>query len=459
MSDDAEAMNERRVLAVTGASAGIGFALALRAANTGYAIVAIGRNREALAALEVRVRERGGTIVTLVADVRSSTTSQQIAEAALEHYGRLDVVVANAGIAGRGPLAIQTDDELLEQLETHVMAPITLIRACLPLLMASKGAVFVLGSGVARMPIGGMGLYPASKAALRSASRTLRTELRPAGVDLTYVDPGAVDTEFMHRRSMPGAPAVLLTSPYTVADRILRGIGKGYAELNVVGWQSALLGIAELFPRLTDAMLARAGSLTGAPLLQLDMSRNIAVQRLREDPSVVAMTETGGLEPANDDSIQLTAEDAPKSIAEDVFALEVLCQKPHDLQPAIEDGTEISSGNDDRTTTASSVTARLISARSPKLDPDDDPLSLAFTPFVQRMRRLNFSAELLRARVSDMRAFSEDEIALDWVGMPNKNERKLISDLCQACALAGILHADGERRWSVLPTPSEQISD
>jgi short-subunit dehydrogenase len=527
-------MNERRVLAVTGASAGIGAALAIRAARAGYAVVATGRNADALTLLAQRVTSEGGSITTLIGDVRSSLTSERIAATALEVYGRLDVLVANAGIAGRGPLAVQSDEELREQFETHVYAPITLIRACLPLLTASKGTTFVLGSGVARMPIGGMGLYPASKAALRSASRTLRNELKPLGIGLTYVDPGAVDTEFMHRQSMPGAPRLLLTSPHTVAKQILAAISRRPNEVNVVAWQTALLGLAEMAPRLTDYILAHAGAITGAPVTHVALSRNDAITRLRSEVTIVQTALTDQVPDANDPTASTkipstserqtsptTASTPPHvdyaawkagngssaanngangspvrpsaaasinkakvveptttktpietppttSVATAVPVISAVPEpstkpKPStnvpEAAPSVAETAKAESAPTQESTPAAPARPRATS-RMPKFTPDDDAITIVTAPFVSRMRRLSFPPDMLRLKLELGNPFSEDEIALDWVGMPNKNERKLITDMCNACAEIGMLASTGERQWSVLTiTPDIKATD
>ncbi len=256
-------MNESRVCVITGASSGIGAALAEQAARAGYTIVAVGRNASALESVRAAIAERGGRILVLTADIREAASAQRIVHAALSNFGRIDVLVANAGVAGRGALATQSNAELAEQLETHVTAPLQLIREALPALQSSRGAVFILGSGVARIPIGGMGLYPPAKAALRSASRILRRELAPLGIGVSYVDPGVVNTAFMQRKAMPGAPAWLMVSPQMVAQAILRAFRRRPAEVNAAPWQTAGVALGERFPAITEFLLTRAQALTG----------------------------------------------------------------------------------------------------------------------------------------------------------------------------------------------------
>jgi short-subunit dehydrogenase len=252
------------VLVVTGASSGIGRALALRAGRAGYDVVAIGRNQAALDALAERVRREHARIVTGTYDVALPGSARGIVELARRAFGRIDVLVNNAGQVAVGPLSEQSDDALRAQFGTHAIGPVALVREALPYLRASRGHVFMVGSGVARVPVGGLGAYPPSKAATRSSASVLRRELKPDGIAVTYVDPGAVDTAFMSRAGMPGAPEPLLVTPEEVARKMLLAIGTRPRVLNAVPWQTAFVALAELFPRITDIVLERNPSLVGA---------------------------------------------------------------------------------------------------------------------------------------------------------------------------------------------------
>jgi short-subunit dehydrogenase len=252
------------VIVVTGASSGIGRALAVRAARAGYDVVAIGRNRAALDALAERVRSEEGRIVIDAFDVGEPANARAIVAVARRAFGRIDVLVNNAGQVAVGPLSQQSDDALRAQFGTHAIGPIALVREALPLLRESRGHVFMLGSGVARVPVGGLGAYPPSKAATRSAASILRRELKPDGIGVTYVDPGAVDTAFMARAGMPGAPASILATPEDVARKILLAVRTRPRVLNAVPWQTAAVALAELFPRVTDFVLERNPTLVGA---------------------------------------------------------------------------------------------------------------------------------------------------------------------------------------------------
>jgi len=248
---------------VTGASSGIGRALAIRAARAGYRVVAIARGRDALDALREQMTADGADVVTGAFDVADPANARAIARLAFESFGGVDVLVNNAGHVAAGPLSAQSDAALRAQFGTHAIGPVALVRETLPMLRASRGHVFLLGSGVARVPVGGLGAYPPSKAATRSAAAILRRELKPDGIAVTYVDPGVVDTPFMERGGMHGAPASLLVRPEDVARKILLAARTRPRVLNAVPWQTALVALAERFPRITDAVLERNPALVG----------------------------------------------------------------------------------------------------------------------------------------------------------------------------------------------------
>jgi short-subunit dehydrogenase len=252
-----------KTMLLTGASSGIGRALALRAARAGYQVYAVGRNREALAALAHAIGSEGGHVAVDAVDIADPANARGIVARAIARFGGIDVLVNNAGFVSAGPLALQSDAELQRQFATHVVGPIALVREALDTLRARGGHVFMLGSGVARIPVGGLGAYPPAKAATRSATAILRRELRAEGIAVTYVDPGAVDTPFMTRAGMPGAPARFLVSPEDVARKILLAIARRPRVLNAVPWQTLFVALAEAFPRATDAILERAPTLVG----------------------------------------------------------------------------------------------------------------------------------------------------------------------------------------------------
>ncbi len=256
-------MSVRRVAIITGASSGIGQALSERAVRAGWNVFAVGRRAERLADLAGRLNAATGTLVALALDLRTPRAAERIVHEAYERFGRIDVLVNNAGGVAVGPISEQSDAALYEQMETHVIVPLALTREALPALRASKGHIFFVGSGVARIPVGTLGAYPPAKAAVRSIARIARNELRPEGIAVTYVDPGAVATEFMTRAGFAGPPPLLAASPHDVARKVFAAFTSRRPVVNAVPWQTLFVGAGEALPALTDALLRRAPSLVG----------------------------------------------------------------------------------------------------------------------------------------------------------------------------------------------------
>ncbi len=252
-----------RVAIITGASSGIGRALAERAVRAGWNVFAVGRRAERLAELQRIVKGATGELETLTLDLRSPGAAVKIVAQALARFGRVDVLVNNAGGVAVGAIAQQSDDALYEQMETHVIVPLALTREALPSLRAARGSVIYFGSGVARIPVGTLGAYPPAKAAVRSMARIARNELKPLGIAVTYVDPGAVATEFMTRAGFAGPPPGLAALPADVAKRVFDAFTTRRAIVNAVPWQTFFVSLGELVPQATDFMLSKAPSIVG----------------------------------------------------------------------------------------------------------------------------------------------------------------------------------------------------
>lgn len=240
-----------KALVVTGASSGIGAALARRAVASGWRVLAVARRKERLDTL---ASETGCEI--LVADVVAKDTPQAIVSRALGAFGRIDVVINNAGSAHASTLLEESDAQIERQWQLHVAAPLRIARAALPHVEEARGGLVFFGSGLARVPAPGYGAYAPAKAAIRAASIQLRRELRARGVFVTYVDPGVVDTEFSRASGMEERPASWHAKPDAVAAAVLRGIERRAARVNAVPWQTAATVFGEWFPAIADAAMS-----------------------------------------------------------------------------------------------------------------------------------------------------------------------------------------------------------
>lgn len=185
------------VLLVTGASRGIGRATAELLAGRGATVVCTGRDSAALAALADRL---GGSY--LVADLTEPAAGQRLVQQVLDRHGRLDGVVANAGIGHVGPFAEMAPDDIGRLVELNLRAPMLLARAAVPVLPAGGALVFV-GSIAGAVGVPGETVYSACKAGLGRFAELLGEELRERGITVSTVLPGVVDTDFLRSRAEP----------------------------------------------------------------------------------------------------------------------------------------------------------------------------------------------------------------------------------------------------------------
>jgi len=249
---------------VTGASGGIGRAIALELARAGVDQVLVARREDRLAAVAKEVALLGRRAEAVVGDVTDSAIRQRALETAREKLGGLDVLVNNAGVSAHGRFADADPDRLRPIMETNFFAPVELIRAALPLLREGRAPIVVnIGSVLGQRGCPHKSEYSASKFALRGFSEALRAEFASLGIDVLVVTAGPTDTEFFkhlieEHGELPwggGKPV----SPERVARATIRAIERGRHEI-IPSWRGWLLATANrFFPRLVDRAMARYG--------------------------------------------------------------------------------------------------------------------------------------------------------------------------------------------------------
>ncbi|MEM1414971.1 MAG: SDR family NAD(P)-dependent oxidoreductase [Myxococcota bacterium] len=204
---------------ITGASRGLGRALAEALAARGAELVLLARQASALDAVVHGLRARGGRAHAIPADVATLDASAVAARVA-ELVGPLDLLVHNASTLGPVPmpeLGELREDDLREVFEVNVLGPQRLTHALLgPMRRAGRGLVLTISSDAAVHAYPGWGAYGASKAALDHLSAVLAAELAGTGVRALAVDPGEMDTQ-MHRDALPDADPATLATPAAVA--------------------------------------------------------------------------------------------------------------------------------------------------------------------------------------------------------------------------------------------------
>ncbi|SHF20082.1 Short-chain dehydrogenase [Microbulbifer donghaiensis] len=238
-----------RVALITGCSSGIGRELALALHRRGTIVIATARRPESLQELA----DLG--IATEALDVNSQADINRVVHALKTAYGRLDILINNAGYGQMGPLMELDTRALEEQFRTNVFAPLALIRACAPLMRSERrGIVCNIGSVSGVMPTPFSGAYCASKAALHTLSEVLRLELKPFGIRVMTVQPGAIASEF----------------------------GR-HAQVSLRG----LLAPDSWYKRQEDAVRARAQESQQNATLSSTMARRLVKELLRKRPPAI----------------------------------------------------------------------------------------------------------------------------------------------------------------------------
>ena len=205
---------------ITGASRGIGLATALRFAQRGWNIVAAARDEEILEAAVGRIAEAGGHALAVTADVAERDHAWQLIAAAQERFGRVDVLVNNAGRAPLAPTDELDADEFDDVYAVNMAAVFHTTQAVWPLMKEQGGGVIVNISSVASVdPFPGFAVYGASKAWVNLFSQATAAEGKPYGIRVFAVAPGAVETQLL-RSALPDLPEKYVLDPDAVASVI-----------------------------------------------------------------------------------------------------------------------------------------------------------------------------------------------------------------------------------------------
>jgi 3-oxoacyl-[acyl-carrier protein] reductase len=183
-----------KVIAITGASAGIGAASAKALIAEGASVVLGARRRERL---EATAADHGEAVAVVEMDVRNPADSKRLVDAAIEKYGRLDALIANAGIGAYGGIMDLTDEQLATMMDTNVAGTVWPIRAAVPhFLAAGTGDVVIVASVAGLRGAGDEAVYAATKFAQVGLAGGLDRELREKNIRVSTICPGGVATEF-----------------------------------------------------------------------------------------------------------------------------------------------------------------------------------------------------------------------------------------------------------------------
>jgi NAD(P)-dependent dehydrogenase (short-subunit alcohol dehydrogenase family) len=232
-----------RTALITGASRGLGRALALSFAREGAALALCGRRQAPLEEVAIACAAAGVRVVTVSADLGVARDVERVAATALDRLGEVDILVNNASDLGTVPLAHLGDasaEALQRALDVNVLGAFRMTRAVLGgMLLRGRGLVVNITSDAAVEGYPGWGVYGASKAALEGLTRSWAAELAGSGVRILAVDPGDMDTD-MHRTAIPDADPAELRDPADVAEAILRLVVAGPGAVEATRLVAAL---------------------------------------------------------------------------------------------------------------------------------------------------------------------------------------------------------------------------
>jgi NAD(P)-dependent dehydrogenase (short-subunit alcohol dehydrogenase family) len=182
---------------ITGGNSGIGLATARAFIREGARVAITGRNQQTL---DQATRDLGSKVLALRADITDVSANEQAIRAAGEIFGRLDILVASAGIGGSTPLGSTTVEQFEQIIATNLTGVFFTVQAALPFL-STNASVILIGSVHAKIGMAGWAAYSATKGAVRSMGRVMAGELSPRGIRVNVVAPGATRTPIWSRIS------------------------------------------------------------------------------------------------------------------------------------------------------------------------------------------------------------------------------------------------------------------
>jgi len=250
---------ENRVVILTGASQGIGRATAYVLANAGSKLALVACNAEAL---QVLAGELGPQAIAVPADMGDTMQAASVVQTTAAAFGRIDVVINNAGIGVRDIVLNLAEDEARRTMDVNYFGPVALIQAAIPHLRTNPdgGLVINVSSIVGRRAMPGLAGYCASKAALEKMAESLRLELLADNIRVSTLYPGVTSTQFNDNslgRSPSGRGRRAGVPPERVAQAILKTIRTERRDVFITLFDWTFVTAGMVWPWLMDKLLSR----------------------------------------------------------------------------------------------------------------------------------------------------------------------------------------------------------
>jgi short-subunit dehydrogenase len=254
----------RRVVAITGASAGIGRAIAIRLARDGASLAVCARRQDRLDQVANEILQAGGTSLPIVADVVQDTEMRAFVEQTVSRWGELDVIVCNAGYGVYGAIDQVAPEKMQAMMAVNYFGTFNAARAALPIFRRQqRGHFVIISSIVGKRGVPYVGAYAASKFAQVGLAECLRAELVGSGIHVTVVYPISTQTEFHEVMVRESGYATRARGPRqsaeSVADAVARAIEHPVPEVYPFRVSKALAVLNSIAPGLCDRMVKKWG--------------------------------------------------------------------------------------------------------------------------------------------------------------------------------------------------------
>jgi short-subunit dehydrogenase len=252
-------LSGKRII-LTGAAGGIGYRLALLLAGKGAQLALVERNAPRLVEICNEINAKGGKATAIALDLTSEGAAAQVLTEALQAMGGLDIVINNAGIMDFTLYERQLPERIAQVINVNVTAPMLLIRAALPHLLAqNSGRIVNVGSAFGSIGFAHFATYCATKFAMRGFSEALRRELVDSQVGITYVSPRAAKTALNDELTtqMLIETQTNMDEPEYVAEQIVLAIEREAKEHLIGQPESFFSRLNGVFPRLVDGGLLK----------------------------------------------------------------------------------------------------------------------------------------------------------------------------------------------------------
>lgn len=261
-----------KVVLITGASSGIGEELAVQLASAGARLTLLARRIDRLEVVRQRIAEIGGAEpLVLACDVTRDEDPPRAVAATLERWGRLDIVIANAGFGVVGSFAKLSVEDYRRQFETNVFGVLRTLQAALPEVVKSHGQLVLLGSVAGWTASPGASPYAMSKFAVRALANSITPELALVGVRVTLISPGFVESDIrrvdnqgqLHADAAEPIPHWLVVARTKAVRHMLRAIARGQREVIITGHGKLFVALERFFPWVLRAAARRMAATRG----------------------------------------------------------------------------------------------------------------------------------------------------------------------------------------------------